>query len=331
MAQFNGTSGNDMFQNVGGGGSLVLVLSGTSAEGGIFPRITVLVDGQAVAGASNVEISVVPPATQTVVAPVPSGATRVAIHYGNDEQSSWTSGDRDLYIKSVTLNGVDLPPSTAMYDRTVDGQFHSTIQGQAEMKWSGTLTFSGAAVANAAASGGAGTNDIFSGGAGVDTVVFSGGHAEYGVIRTSTGWSVTHGSEADALVSVERLQFSDHKVALDVDGNAGWTVKIISALFGAQWAASPSIVGVGIGILDAGMSPQALVQALVSNPGFGNLSGSNETFVRTLYQNLTGSTASQQFVDTVLATMDSGQHTKASIGLIAAGLVGVPDTGIIYA
>lgn len=333
MAEFTGTSGNDNFTNLGGGGSLVLVVSGTAAEGGVLPRFNVLVNGavvQSVAVTANEAAG----ATQTVSVAMPSSITSVGIQYLNDNQSdaSYIAGeDRNLYIKSIALNNVPLDPSSATYIALFgDG---SSVQkpGQADMVWGGTLTFSGATVASAAASGGAGTNDTFNGGAGVDTVVFSGGHAEYGVIRTSSGWSVTHGSEVDALVSVERLQFSDHKVALDVDGNAGWAIKIISALFGAQWAASPSIVGVGISLLDAGMSPQAVIQAVVNKPDFSSLSGSNETFVRTVYQNLTGSTASEQFVTNVVNLIDSGQHTKESIGLIAAGLVGVPDTGIVYA
>ncbi|HEY0886099.1 MAG TPA: carbohydrate-binding domain-containing protein [Ramlibacter sp.] len=339
MAEFTGTSGNDNFTNLGGGGSLVLVVSGTAAEGGVLPRFNVLVNG-----AVQSEIAVTAPAgaTQTFSVAMPSSITSLGIQYLNDNQSeaSYIAGeDRNLFIKSIALNNVPLDPSSATYIALFgDGssvekpkEEWASAPGQADMLWGGTLTFSGAAVASAAASGGAGTNDTFNGGAGVDTVVFSGAHAEYGVLRTSSGWSVTRGSEADALVDVERLQFSDHNVALDVDGNAGWAVKIISALFGGQWAASPSIVGVGISLLDAGMSPQAVIQAVVNKPDFSNLSGSNETFVRTVYQNLTGSTASEQFVTDVANLIVSGQHTKESIGLIAAGLVGVPDTGIVYA
>lgn len=331
MAEFTGTSGNDTFQNLGGGGSLVLVLAGSPADGGVWPNINIVVNGVVVQANISVTANNATGATQTVTVPVPTNATSFAINYTNDSQTDWNSGDRNVYVKSVMLNGVAFDPATATYERTQNGAYFDTVQGQADMVWGGTLTFSGATVASAAASGGAGTNDTFNGGAGIDTVVFSGGHAEYGVIRTSSGWSVTHGSEVDALASVERLQFSDHKVALDVDGNAGWAIKIISALFGAQWAASPSIVGVGISLLDAGMSPQAVIQAVVNKPDFSSLSGSNETFVRTVYQNLTGSTASEQFVNNVVNLIDSGQHTKESIGLIAAGLVGVPDTGIIYA
>lgn len=331
MAENTGTSGNDTFTNLDGAGSLTLVLAASQAEG-VWPIIDILVDGNVVRSGISIRADNATGATQSVAVAVPAGATAFGIHYKNDSQTDYVTADRNVYIKSIALNGVEFDPATASYALEYgDGTYARTEDGRAKMDVGGTLTFSGSAVTSAAGAASGGTNDTFNGLAGMDTVVYSGGHAEYGVIRTSTGWSVTHGSEADALVSVERLQFSDHKVALDVDGNAGWAIKIISALFGAQWAASPSIVGVGISLLDSGMSPQAVIQAVVNNAGFSSLSGSNETFVRTVYQNLTGSTASEQFVDNVVNLIDSGQHSKESIGLIAAGLVGVPDAGIIYA
>ena len=340
MAEFNGTSGNDTVHNQGGGGSLVLVVSGTSAEGGIFPRITVLVDGKAVLGASNVEISAVPPATQTVIAQVPSGATRVAIHYGNDEQSSWTSGDRDLYIKSVTLNGVDLPPSTAVYDRTVDGQFHSTIQGQAEMKWSGTLTFSGSAVVNAAASGGIGTNDTFNGLAGLDTVVYSGARAEYNVAVGSGGtFTVSHGAEVDTTVSVERLQFSNMKHALDMNAGSGTVAKLIATLWGENYLSVKEFAGVGINVADQGRTGLELAGFAVNTGEFGQRAGSfsNADFVKTVAANVGYAGDTSGF----LADLNAGTMTKAQLAVIASDymaanmashltLMGVMQTGIDY-
>lgn len=333
MAQFNGTAGNDTFQNPGGSGSLVLVLSGTSAEGGIFPRVTVLVNGQAVAGATNVEISAVPPATQMLTAPVPAGATSVALHYTNDDQASWASGDRDLYVTSIKLNGVDLPTTTAVYDRTVNGQFHSTIPGQSEMKWSGTLTFSGSTVTNAAAAGSGGANDTFNGQAGIDTLIYSGAHMQYSIGSTSTGVTVSGAGEVDTLIGVERLQFSDHKVALDSAGNAGWAVKIVSSLFGPEFVSNASAIGVGISLLDSGMTPEALVQAAVGTAAFQQLAGgsSNTQFINAVYENVTGRLPDQSVRDNLVGMLDNGSQTKTSIGLFAAGLVGVPDTGILYA
>lgn len=345
MAEFTGTSDNDTFQNLGGGGSLVLVLSGTSAEGGIFPKITVLVDYKAVADATNVEISAVPPATQTVIALVPSGATRVAIHYGNDEQSSWTSGDRDLYVTSVTLNGVDLPPSTAVYDRTVNDQYHSTIQGQAEMKWSGTLTFSGATVANAAASGGAGTNDTFNGGlAGLDTVVYSGARAEYNIAMGSGGsFTVSHGAgagaEVDTTVNVERLQFSNMKHALDMNAGAGTVAKLIATLWGQSYLSVKEFAGVGISLADQGRTGLQIAELAVNTSQFAQRAGSfsNADFVSTVAANLgyTGDTSG------FLADLNADSMTKAQLAVMAsdymasnmasyATLMGVMQTGIDY-
>ena len=53
---------------------------------------------------------------------------------------------------------------------------------------------------------------------------------------------------------MERLHFPDWDWAIDVEGNAGTTVKILGAVFGAEYAQDPEFVGIGLALLDAGMS-----------------------------------------------------------------------------
>lgn len=68
-------------------------------------------------------------------------------------------------------------------------------------------------------------NDFIVAGAGVDTVVYGGNPADYVWRSEEPGqWSVkstVHDGGRDRLQSVERLQFADHAVALDLDGAAG--------------------------------------------------------------------------------------------------------------
>ncbi len=340
MAQFSGTSGNDTFQNLGGGGSLVLVLAGSPADGGVWPNINIVVNGVVVQANIAVTANNATGATQTVTVAVPANATSFAINYTNDSQTDWNSGDRNLYIKSVTLNGVAFDPATATYDRTQNGAYFDTVQGQADMVWGGTLTFSGTAVATAAAAGSAGTNDTFSGLAGLDTVVYSGARAEYNIAMGSNGsFTVSHGAEVDTTVGVERLQFSNMKHALDMDAGSGTVAKLIATLWGQSYLGVKEFAGVGINLADQGRTALQLAELAVNTNEFAQRAGSfsSADFVSTVAANLgyTGDTSG------FLADLNAGTMTKAQLAVMAsdymashmashATLMGVMQTGIDY-
>ena len=60
-------------------------------------------------------------------------------------------------------------------------------------------------------------NDAFSGGGGTDAVVFAGSRAHYTLTRTASGWSIGSISDGvDTIQAIERLRFSDRKLALDL-------------------------------------------------------------------------------------------------------------------
>lgn len=80
---------------------------------------------------------------------------------------------------------------------------------------------------------GAGNNAV-DGGAGLDTVVYNGARAGFTIERGVYGVSVTDKSGAlgiDNLVNVERIQFGDTMVALDIDGSAGEVYRLYRAAF----------------------------------------------------------------------------------------------------
>ena len=339
MAQFNGTAGNDTFQNLGGGGSLVLVLAGSPADGGVWPNINIIVNGVVVQSNISVTANNATGATQTVTVPVPANASSFAINYTNDSQLDWNSGDRNLYIKSIVLNGAGFDPATATYDRTQNGAYFDTVQGQADMVWGGTLTFSGPAVANAAASGGAGTNDTFNGLGGLDTVVYAGARGEYTIASSGGNFTVSHGAEVDTMVSVERLQFSNMKHALDMNAGSGTVAKLIATLFGQSYLGIKEYAGAGINLVDQGRTALEIATMAVNTGEFGQRAGSfsNEAFVSTVAANLgyTGDTSGY------LAELNAGTLTKASLAVMAsdymatnmasyATLMGVMQTGIDY-
>jgi len=80
---------------------------------------------------------------------------------------------------------------------------------------------------------GAGNNAI-DGGAGMDTVVYGGARSDFTIERGVYGVTVTDKSGklgADNLINVERIQFGDKMVALDVDGSAGEVYRLYRAAF----------------------------------------------------------------------------------------------------
>jgi serralysin len=184
--------------------------------------------------------------------------------------------------------------------------------------------------------GGPGTNTL-EGGDGLDTAVFAGSRASYTISQNGQGLIVAGANSTDTVSGVERLEFSDVRVALDLSGNAGTAAKILGAVFGAASLHNAGYVGVVLNLLDGGMSEQAMVQAALDfrlGPNAGN-----DTVVNLLYTNLIGvaPTAAQQ--DTFVSLLDQGVLSQASFGQIVAetelnavriDLVGLSNTGIEY-
>ena len=156
-------------------------------------------------------------------------------------------------------------------------------------------------------------------------------------IQLKTSWNITQGSETDTLKNIERLKFNDKYIAIDLDGNAGKTVKFLAALLGKESATNKEYVGAGLKLLDGGMSYEALMEL-----GIGILLGANPSgasVVDLLYKNLVGSTAPQSILDEYGSMIDSGSMTATSLGIAVAehsttatniDLVGLSQTGVEY-
>jgi hypothetical protein len=348
MADINGTSGNDTLQPFGN--SLALTLSGTIAEG-IRPIINVLVNGSVVLSNVTITADANAGATQVVTVPMPAGAvSSIDIQYTNDDQVD-SSQDRNLVVSQVSLNGHALPVSAVTYTRLAGGQFFDTLTGQQWlnltggapiMKWGGTLDLSGTAVTSATP---VGTGSLsVDGGGGIDTVLLGGIHGDYSISQSGTGYTVTNGAASQTLnlANVERLHFAaGNNVALDTgaDGHAGLTAEILAVLFGAAAVNNASVMGIGISLLDQGVSALQLVAAAESTALFKQLAGSssNADFVTLLFHNLVGAAPSAQQLSTFVGLLDSGSFTQPSLGLAAAQtginqahLVGVVQSGVEF-
>ena len=131
-------------------------------------------------------------------------------------------------------------------------------------------------------------NDTIDGLGGLNTVVYQCGRSNYTIAKTTNGWTVTSAAEgADTLANIQRLQFTDQIVALDVDGNAGMAYRIYQAAFNR----TPDNEGLKFWIaqLDNGASYQSVAAGFISSAEFQSLYGknpSNGDFITKLYSNV---------------------------------------------
>ncbi len=191
-----------------------------------------------------------------------------------------------------------------------------------------------------AASAGGGTLD---GKDGVDTVVFGGQRGAYALSGDGVTVSVLDfaSGSTSKLTNVERLQFSDKSVALDVHGNAGEAYRLYQAAFNR----TPDKAGLGFWIdsFDKGISLVDAARGFVNSAEFASLYGANATdaqYVEALYGNVLHRTPDAAGYDfwlhsiqlvsraQVLADFSESAENQAQvIGSIASGIDYTPWHG----
>ena len=136
--------------------------------------------------------------------------------------------------------------------------------------------------------------------------------------------------------NVERLVFSDQKLALDLSGNAGSVAKILGAVFGAAAVARPDYVGIGLSLLDSGQYDETSLMVYALDVRLGK-DASPQAVVDLLYANLVGqlpdAQTRQSFVDLIAANSTAWLgHMAATHPLNEANiqLTGLQQTGLIY-
>ena len=189
--------------------------------------------------------------------------------------------------------------------------------------------------------GGAG-DDVLNGGGGIDTAMYAGNRAAYTLIGTSTGFAISGGSEgSDVLTGVERLQFADTKIALDLDGAAGSTARMIGAAFGTQYLTNKPLVGIGLSLFDSGTTIEQVAELVLNSALFEQLAGSggNAAVVSLLYENVLGTAPVGTERDYFVALLDQGM-SQADLLVLAANsdingahvdIAGLAQTGIEFA
>lgn len=172
--------------------------------------------------------------------------------------------------------------------------------------------------------GGRSGNDTLDGGAGIDAAAFMGARANYAIGSAGSGFvTVTDAVSTegtDLLSNVERLQFADIGVALDLDGHAGIVAKVLGVVFDA--VENEVYAGIGLELVDGGMSYGDLM-GLALAVHFGG-PASNADLVTLLYTHVVGSAPSVEVRDSFVELITTGGWTQVSLALFAADLMGVP-------
>jgi hypothetical protein len=164
--------------------------------------------------------------------------------------------------------------------------------------------------------------DFFDGGLGLDTVVYSGPMERYSITKSGNRYVVsepTGSDDTDYLTNIERLQFSNGKVALDLAGNAGEAARLIGALLGPTYVKDKALAGIVIGLLDQNYAPQTIAALGLNTSMYLGLAGSasNEDFVKHVFQNVTGRAPASTELQTYVSMLSTGT-SQAALAVMAA-------------
>jgi hypothetical protein len=182
------------------------------------------------------------------------------------------------------------------------------------------------------------------GGLGIDTSVYDISLASSNIVRNSDGsFKVVVQNKAatpspnvstDTLTNVERLQFTNTSVAIDLNGNAGTTAKILGAVFGKESVANKNYVGIGLSLLDTGWSYDKLAGVALEAAG----AKTNDQIVSLLWSNVIGTKPTATDKAPFIALLENGMTAGAlahlaadtSFNITNINLVGLAQTGIEY-
>ena len=188
---------------------------------------------------------------------------------------------------------------------------------------------------------GAGGDDALDGGAGLDTATFSGAFSGYTVAAGGAGAVVTDRQAGrdgrDSLAGVERLQFADVRVAVDVDGNGGQAFRLYQAAFNR----TPDAGGLGfqMNALDQGEALAQVAANFIASPEFTATYGAldDTKFVTQLYANVLHRAPDAGGLGFHTGNLASGANTRANV-LVGfsespenqAALIGTIQNGMVY-
>ncbi len=164
-----------------------------------------------------------------------------------------------------------------------------------------------------------GIGSMLDGGAGVDTAVYSGVSSAYIITRGSDAAAVhlssATGQSSDQLTGIERIQFLDKSIALDINGNGGQAYRLYQAAFNR----APDLGGLGFWIhaMDQGATLSEVASSFVSSAEFLTQYGSAQSdsdFVTILYANVLHRTPDTAGLNYWINNLHSGlNHANALV------------------
>ncbi|MFZ6874164.1 DUF4214 domain-containing protein [Undibacterium sp. Di27W] len=159
-------------------------------------------------------------------------------------------------------------------------------------------------------------NHNIDGGTGLDTVVLAGQSSAYTVKQVGAAYQlrVNASGDTDNLSNVERIQFADKAMALDISGTAGQAYRLYQAAFGRK----PDLEGLGYWIkdMDKGSSLTTVAAGFFQSPEFQKLYGvnpSNTTLITNFYQNVLHRAPDQPGFDYWNNQLSKGVITAAGV------------------
>lgn len=185
-------------------------------------------------------------------------------------------------------------------------------------------------------------DDHIDGGDDLDTAHYESEHDNYTIRHTDSGIEIDDdiGNDGhDVLLNVERVHFSGFHTAFDLnsDQSAGMTALMLAAAFGSESLSNHAIAGTGISLFDAGLSMDDVAQLIIES-GYMNTSD-NDSFVRTLWDNVVGTEIDDDNHATFTGDLDDDTYSQAQLLAYAAGtehaqhhidLVGLAITGLDF-
>lgn len=295
-------------------------------------------NASAVAAASNIVLNFSEPIARG------SGSIVIRNDAGTVVASFDAASSTQLSISGSTLSidpAADLPSGTHLTLEFPSGSLKD-LAGNAYAGGS-SYDFSTAAATVPVLTGTSG-NDVIAAGtgnasidglAGIDTVVLAHAHNAYALARTVTGYQLTASDGSDQLSNVERLQFSDLKLALDLDGHAGQVAKLLGAVFGAAAVSNAGYAGIGLQLLDGGMSYSDLGALALNAAG----ATTADQIVTLLWTNVVGTAPTAADKAPYIAMLEQGMSAGALATMAAdtalnaahIDLVGLAQTGLDFA
>lgn len=165
--------------------------------------------------------------------------------------------------------------------------------------------------------------DFFDGGLGIDTVVYNGPQERYSITKSGNRYVVsepTGSDDTDYLSNIERIQFSNGKVALDLGGNAGQAARLIGALLGPSFIKDKALAGVVLGLIDQDYSIESIANLGLNTSFYLALAGStkHEDFVNHVFRNAVGRPPEAIEQKTYVDMLYAGT-SQAALAVMAAG------------